>query len=376
MKKLVIGLTVGAAFSFATGVIASSSIEAILFPSKIKFQAYESIKELNGSNTTVLNYNNSVYIPLRAFAETMGATVNYMASTQEEKSIPQIVVIPRNMDISEKKLNYKDEENNVNVGYIEPISMGVVQGVIKFNKDFKDKNIVLEAFDASGGKLVESSYVHMNNQDSSPPKAGDLRTFRAGVMVDQGKVHSYKIKMVDLLEPIQGPNIDLKYGEPIGIVFGPPSNFKLAQPTTGPKGEQKPYIDGPYGPIDSGFIGYLNKGEMVPFSMSIFNTSPSNIVVDPIHLQLTVKKLNADRTETVVYTKNIPVITGLWKSKDGYRINMPWDMTDKEGVPLTKGTYKISLEVPEIINYKVDGSTEMKSYKPFILYNNFIANIE
>jgi hypothetical protein len=377
MRKLILGLICGAAFSFATGVFASSSIQAILFPSTIKFQGYDSVKELNGNTTSVLNYNNSVYIPLRAFAETMGATVNYTSATGEENSIPQIHVIARNTDISESKLIFKDDENYVNVGYMEAVSQGVQQGFVKFNKDFKDKTFELEAVDANGGKIATSSYVYIHNEDNSQPNAGDLRTFRTGMIVDLGRVHSYKMKVVDKLQPQHGPNIDLKYGDPIGILFGPPTNYKLAQPAAAPDGDKRAFIEGPYGPIypNSGFVGYLNKGEMVPFHLQIYNTSTENITVDPIQIQLSVKKLNADRTETVVYTKKIPVISGLWKGKDGYMIDMPWDMSDQEGSPLQAGTYKISLEVPETITYKGEGTTEMRSYKPSVLYNDMYANI-
>ncbi|WP_159883702.1 hypothetical protein [Paenibacillus puerhi] len=93
MKKTLIGITSGVLFSVATGAIAASpAVQAVLFPSTINIHKGNSTVTL-GSNYEVLNYNNSVYIPLRAFSENMGSTVKYTDPTQG--TLPQIdVYIP------------------------------------------------------------------------------------------------------------------------------------------------------------------------------------------------------------------------------------------------------------------------------------------
>ncbi|WP_240420059.1 copper amine oxidase N-terminal domain-containing protein [Paenibacillus periandrae] len=90
MKRLVIGIASGVLLSLATGAVAASpSVQAILFPSTINIHKGESTVTL-GSNYEVLNYNNSVYIPLRAFSESIGSTVKYTEPNQG--TLPQIDV--------------------------------------------------------------------------------------------------------------------------------------------------------------------------------------------------------------------------------------------------------------------------------------------
>jgi len=90
LKKIIIGFASGVLLSLATGAVAASpTVQAILFPSTINIHKGESTVTL-GSNYEVLNYNNSVYIPLRAFSENAGSTVKYTGPDQG--TLPQIDV--------------------------------------------------------------------------------------------------------------------------------------------------------------------------------------------------------------------------------------------------------------------------------------------
>ncbi|NEW09426.1 hypothetical protein GK047_26135 [Paenibacillus sp. SYP-B3998] len=90
MKKFVIGITSGVLLSFATGAFASSpTVQAILFPSTINVHKEGKTSSI-GSNNTILNYNNSVYIPLRSFAENMGSIVKYIPPNSATDSSSQI----------------------------------------------------------------------------------------------------------------------------------------------------------------------------------------------------------------------------------------------------------------------------------------------
>jgi len=90
LKKIVIGFASGVLLSLATGAMAASpTVQAILFPSTINIHKGESTVTL-GSNYEVLNYNNSVYIPIRAFSENIGSAVMYTGP--DEGSLPQIDV--------------------------------------------------------------------------------------------------------------------------------------------------------------------------------------------------------------------------------------------------------------------------------------------
>jgi hypothetical protein len=80
VKKFIIGLLCGAVLSMTTVAVATNAIQAVLFPSKVTFYTNNMIKELDGTgDNTILNYNNKAYIPLRSFADAMGAKVTYGA---------------------------------------------------------------------------------------------------------------------------------------------------------------------------------------------------------------------------------------------------------------------------------------------------------
>lgn len=80
MKKFIIGVVVGGILSLTSVVAASDSIQAYLFDAHFR---------INGQSTTVdndysvLNYNGSAYVPVRFFAEQLGAYVNYKDVNKE-----------------------------------------------------------------------------------------------------------------------------------------------------------------------------------------------------------------------------------------------------------------------------------------------------
>jgi hypothetical protein len=98
LKKIIIGIVSGVLLSTATGVFASSNsyVQAILFPSTITIHKEKSTTNLI-SNNTILNYNNSVYVPLRSFAESIGSEVRYFPANETENTLPQIAIfsVPR-----------------------------------------------------------------------------------------------------------------------------------------------------------------------------------------------------------------------------------------------------------------------------------------
>ena len=84
MKKFMLGLTCGCILSFSTVALASDSVQAVLFPSKVTVHGVNETKDL-APDDDVINYNGKTYIPLRAFSEAMGSFVNYEApSTQHD----------------------------------------------------------------------------------------------------------------------------------------------------------------------------------------------------------------------------------------------------------------------------------------------------
>ncbi len=108
MKKFVVGLICGAALSMTTVAFASDTIQAILFPSKITFEMKGNQVVLDTNENPVLNYNNKTYIPLRAFAEAMGASVDFVAGSETTGNLHLISVAS-----NEYKLTRYGPEDNL-----------------------------------------------------------------------------------------------------------------------------------------------------------------------------------------------------------------------------------------------------------------------
>jgi hypothetical protein len=79
VKKFISGMLVGGTIvgilSATTVVLADSNIQAILWPATVSINVKGTQSFINEGE--ILNYNNKAYVPLRSFAESMGAKVNY-----------------------------------------------------------------------------------------------------------------------------------------------------------------------------------------------------------------------------------------------------------------------------------------------------------
>jgi hypothetical protein len=107
LKKFVVGLICGAALSMTTVAFASDTIQAILFPSKITFEMKGNQVVLDTNENPVLNYNDKTYIPLRAFAEAMGASVDFVAGSEATGGLHLITVTSNEYQLT----RYGPEDN-------------------------------------------------------------------------------------------------------------------------------------------------------------------------------------------------------------------------------------------------------------------------
>ncbi|CAN7665703.1 ankyrin repeat domain-containing protein [Paenibacillus sp. LjRoot56] len=74
MKKIVLGMVLGAGITFSTAVYASDAIQAVKYQVEFLFNGV--IKQVD-SEYTVLNYNGHAYVPIRFVAESMRAQVEF-----------------------------------------------------------------------------------------------------------------------------------------------------------------------------------------------------------------------------------------------------------------------------------------------------------
>lgn len=90
MKKWIVGVAGGIGLMVLTAASPSNAIYGVLFPSQVTFHnGNETIRFDEAGGNEIINVNNKSYIPLRAFAEAMGATVEY-APPNEQTDLHQI----------------------------------------------------------------------------------------------------------------------------------------------------------------------------------------------------------------------------------------------------------------------------------------------
>ncbi|PZE19866.1 stalk domain-containing protein [Paenibacillus xerothermodurans] len=84
-KDVYFGIILGVSASSTTAVFAADTIQAYLYPVKVIFNGEE---QKIPEESSVINYNNQAYVPLRFVSEKIGATVGYQeGATVEETKI-------------------------------------------------------------------------------------------------------------------------------------------------------------------------------------------------------------------------------------------------------------------------------------------------
>ncbi|NQX58246.1 ankyrin repeat domain-containing protein [Paenibacillus qinlingensis] len=80
MKKIVLGMVLGAGITFSTAVYAADAIQAVKYQVKFLFNG---VAKQMDSEYTVLNYNGHAYVPIRFVAESMRAQVEFIEAEKQ-----------------------------------------------------------------------------------------------------------------------------------------------------------------------------------------------------------------------------------------------------------------------------------------------------
>ncbi|MDQ0888933.1 hypothetical protein QFZ81_004021 [Paenibacillus sp. V4I9] len=124
MKKFITGLVIGIGVTSATAAYASDTIQAFLFPADIVINGH--VKNVDGKEYALLNYNGHAYVPVRYVAENMGAYVEY----SEGSAFKRIGIL--HLEPTKPVLTDKNRPN-IHVGNIDILqnrNQSVISGVI------------------------------------------------------------------------------------------------------------------------------------------------------------------------------------------------------------------------------------------------------
>jgi hypothetical protein len=137
------------------------------------------------------------------------------------------------------------------------------------------------------------------------------------------------------------------WGNPVAIIFGPPS----------------------------GFNGTLPLGEISPFSISVLNTSSDNIIIQPYDLTFEVYKTDTNyQLKELVYSFKMPRSNGTLGHNSGYNVKIPWNQRGLDGKFITAGKYAVRLKAPSSLQYFKEGSNDVINYPLYLRSSGF--NVE
>jgi hypothetical protein len=341
MKKFVIGFVCGATIAASTAAVASDSIQAYLFPSQVTIRSGETIQEIDetGENA-VINVNGKSYIPLRTFAEAMGAKVHYEESLSSDGTDRHIGIQIGEVPDS-NQLTLSDPDNYVNMGQIHMVQPPnghtlthaftpyvLTSGTIRINKELKNKEIELTVLDTTGNLLGRSNFVYVDNSDVAPPAPGETRSFSTFVSLRSREIGSYRIAVRDVMTAQKREQIDIFLNNGIVAAIYPPNGFNQTLPAA----------------------------EIAPFRVSFQNNYKHDIVLEPYDMTLYVHRIDENNNPVALITeKKLPTIAGPLGGWSSYTIPVLWNPANSEGLPLSPGRYKISLDRPKSVSYSRDG---------------------
>jgi hypothetical protein len=333
-RSLLVGMLVGVGLSACTVTFASDSLQAYLFPSKVIFHVNGLANNADVSGDPVINYNNKAYIPLRLFAESIGAKVNYQDAS-DASGTHQIDIYTSDFS---NLFSMQDHDGYVSIGQFQSKvndsqneNSTYISGIIRFNKNMDGKAIEIDALDADKNRVGASGYLFIHGLGTW--NVGDVRVFDASMFLKQPAA-SYQVLVKD------------------GWALTTTSEFY--------DGALRDFAGLVFGKADLN----AEKKALLP-SLQFKNQSAQDITIQQLNVEYQVVKINGDQ-EQPLFDYKIPALEGNIPARSWYVASLPaWNLRDQNGDPITPGKYVLRIQVPPSLSYTVDGSSEMKTLTDF-----------
>jgi hypothetical protein len=325
MKRFVLGFLCGALIAVPASVFASDQINAVLFPSKVTLHSNGLATDFTSADSPFINYNNHVYVPLRAFSEAMGTYVDFKSASAENGNINKIDIY----DLDSIPSTVQDEDGYVSL-YVtdtDELTEGnkKLSGLIKINKDFTGKKVNL----GTTAAVIDNEWTH-------PLQVGQIRHFSTVMSTDNW--YGY---------PAIEENWRTPYPFVKGQTSGPTADLGLRF-----EGSSAPMSDKPESvSIGSGYFSNW---------VSVMNASDQTIRLNTLKLTCSIYKITNGK-DSLICSYEIPGF-------EGGALEMPastrsdceipsWDFRDQNGEIVSPGKYAIQLTIPENFEYSaVSGS--------------------
>lgn len=327
MKKLsfIIGLCTGVGLSLCTAALASDSIQAVLFPSKIHFLVNGTVTEVDGTGeNAVINYNNKAYIPLRTFAEAMGAAVNYRQADEDKNNIIDIYA-----GMSEDEFADQDKEGYVSIAQLDvrPASAHEqgfnVRGILKVNKDISNKKIELDVLDAKGSIIGSTDADFFNKLHE-----GDIIPLNLTIH-STGNMDSFQIRVRDTWSMTTSTGyFDGMLLLNQGLVFGMGGLDK----------EKKGLVQ---------YLQFKNQGN-------------APIRIEPLNIEYQIVKVGSEGDQ-LIFSHKLAPLEGTIPVYAWYEAKLPvWKLQNRDGTLIAPGKYAGQIIIPPSLHFWSEGNSKVQ----------------
>jgi len=339
MKKFFSGLICGILFFFSLSVCAGGIVSVSLAPSHIQFHLGGVNKQVDETNNPILNYNDRTYIPLRAFSETLGETVNFQIASASTHYINQIdIYTNKEFPHTSGTSGIQDAEGYVTLTDLkykasnhENGESELVGGKIQINKALSGKKINIFSATGDTSNFEGFSPIFILNESIDPIKVGDIRPFTVPHDEILFIKPEFKIIVKDETQPIhlqRGSNI------PSMPLFFESGILSEAADTS-----------------------YRTNRAML-FEYHIVNLG-ADLKLQPVYMKLQI--FSAQNAITPIYTSELPAFSGTFKSTFGYQRLFLWDKRDQFGHPIQPGKYFYRFLLPSNSSYQLVGENKLSS---------------
>lgn len=324
MKKFILGALCGVILSTTTTALAATTIKTVLTNASLEFHINGKTDTVNSDEVALLNFDSRIYVPLRLFAEKMGATVDYIPG----KNQPHVNVYFEDND----NFTIMDSSNSVGIGHVN-VDFGnkadmndkkpTITGTIKLLKALPaNKEVILELKEKSGKVIAQSETIQAGGKSLSQFQVGDVRSFSVNF-------------------PYTTPISDYQ----IGIKIIDSSAWKFKQ--SGVNAQQ----DSPFDitlATDHDLSMPVKQGSTLNLIVTIINTSDRALKISNAQIGIILPSNDGDIIQSTEVLKNT-MIPG---NNGSMTTSIPWKVT----VPANR--YSISLKDPIQFEYEDEGKTK------------------
>ncbi len=324
MKKFLMGLLFGLIVGFASITFASESIQAIISKSIVILHINGEDRVIDQDDVSILNYQDRIYVPLRVFAERIGATVHYSKPSSNGDNAKVDITHADNRD-----LTLIDQDQTISAGHLkvifheegEPSSM---TGTVKLLKQISEgEQAVIEIYDKGEQLIAVTGYLTYDQGPISEWKTGAMGTFVANFpYIAPVEDYSLKIKLVDEEKWQYHQVNDGTIVDGAGGISGYPLAMSL-------------HVNN-YEPDAS---------DPIIISATIMNLSDLPVrLSEPVVIHANIYRANSN---DVIWSGSFAPLSGTLPGKKAtFKSELQWDLMDNSSQPAEPGDYTVSLALP------------------------------